>query len=131
LRAASPSILVDRDGTPMLMDADTGVQVDALNPARPGMRLQILAAGLGRVRPDWPAGLPAPLENPPAVAAALTVRLDGVALEVERATLAPGYIGFYLVEVRIPDLLNAGAATLEIEASGQPGNRVRLYTARD
>jgi uncharacterized protein (TIGR03437 family) len=131
LRAASPSILVDRDGTPMLMDAGTGVQIDALNPVRPGMRLQILATGLGRVTPDWPAGLPAPIENPPAVTSSVVVRLDGAALEVERATLAPGYIGFYLVEVRIPELINAGAATLEMEASGQPGNRVRLYAARN
>jgi uncharacterized protein (TIGR03437 family) len=95
------------------------------------MRLQILATGLGRVTPDWPAGLPAPIENPPAVTSSVVVRLDGAALEVERATLAPGYIGFYLVEVRIPELINAGAATLEMEASGQPGNRVRLYAARN
>jgi uncharacterized protein (TIGR03437 family) len=131
LRAASPSILVDREGTPMLLDADTGVQVDALNPVRPGMRLQILCTGLGRVSPDWPTGLPAPLENPPAVVAPLLLRIDGQPLEVVRATLAPGYIGFYLVEARLPELLDAGAATLEIEASGQPGNRVRLYAARD
>lgn len=130
LRPASPSILVDREGAPVLVDADTGLQVDLMNPARAGMRLQVLAAGLGRVRPDWPTGLPAPLDNPPAVEAPVRALVDGAPVEVLRATLAPGYIGYYLLELQLPEFLNEGASELFIEAAGQASNRVRLFVGR-
>lgn len=128
LRAVSPAIFVaNADGAPMVMDAENGLLLDAGNPARPGSRIQILATGLGRVRPDWPAGLAAPLENAPKVMAPVRVTLDGTLLEVTRATLAPGYVGFYLVEAQLPDLVNGGPAELVLEAGGQQSNSVRIY----
>lgn len=130
LRQASPAILVDRDGTPLLLDAETGVQLDAMNPARGGMRIQILASGLGRVTPAWPSGLQAPLENAPRVASPVRVLFDGTPLPVSRATLAPGYIGYYLVEATLPDFVDEGASELLIEAAGSASNRVRVYVGR-
>lgn len=127
LDTASPAIFLDRDGTPLLLDADTGVMLDAINAARPGSRVQILATGLGEVEPDWPTGLAAPLENPPEVVAGVRVFVDRVPVEVTKATLAPGYIGFYVVEIRIPDIVNAGPAELVLEAGGNPSNRTRIY----
>ena len=59
LAETAPSIFVDRDGSPMLLDADSGVMLDAMNPAHSRSRIQILATGLGRVNPDWPTGIPA------------------------------------------------------------------------
>jgi len=127
LAPASPAILVDHEGTPMVLDADTGAPVELMNPARPGVTLQILMSGLGRVQPSWPAGLPAPLENPPAVTAPVRVWLGGVPLEVRRATLAPGYVGFYLVEAELPALLDEGIHELSVEAGGVRSNPVRIY----
>lgn len=127
LAPASPAILVDHEGTPMVLDADTGAPVELMNPARPGMTLQILMSGLGRVEPSWPAGLPAPLENPPAVTTPVRVWLGGVPLEVRRATLAPGYVGFYLVEVELPALLDEGVHELSVEAGAVRSNAVRIY----
>jgi uncharacterized protein (TIGR03437 family) len=127
LAPASPAILVDRDGTPMVLDADTGAPVELMNPARPGMTLQVLMSGLGRVEPSWPAGLPAPAENPPAVAAPVRAWLGTVPLEVRRATLAPGYAGFYLVEAELPALLDEGIHELIVEAGGIRSNPVRVY----
>src|SRR5262249_660371 len=57
LEAVSPAIFVDRDGTPMLLDSDSGALLDSMTPARAGTHLQILSTGLGRVNPDWPAGI--------------------------------------------------------------------------
>ena len=128
LRQVAPAILVDGDGFPVVIDADTGLQVDALNPVRPGARLQIMATGLGRVRPDWPAGMPAPADRPPAVVAAVRVLVDGLPATVARSVLAPGYVGFYLVEFDAPQFLNAGIAELTVEAAGQLSNPVRVYT---
>ncbi len=126
LERTAPAVF-ERDGAPMLIDGDSGVLLDALRPARSGMRLQILATGLGRVRPEWPAGVEAPLEAPPVVDATVRVLLDGQPLEVTRAVLAPGYIGFYLVEALVPNLVNRGTAELSVEVAGRESNRVRVH----
>jgi uncharacterized protein (TIGR03437 family) len=129
LREVAPAILTDGDGFPVIIDADSGLQIDALNPVRPGARLQILATGLGRVRPDWPAGMAAPAEHPPEVVSGPRVLLDGVPMKVVRSVLAPGYVGFYLVEFDAPEFLDSGVAEVVIESSGQTSNTVRVYMA--
>jgi uncharacterized protein (TIGR03437 family) len=53
--------------------------------------------------------------------------LDRAPVEVTRATLAPGYIGLYLIELQLPALVNAGPSELYITANGQDSNRVRVY----
>lgn len=127
LRPASPAIFVDRDGAPMLLDGDTGLMLDGSNTARSNARIQILATGLGRVNPEWPTGMAAPLENPPSVVVKVQAFLDRLPVEVTRATLAPGYVGFYLIELQLPALVNAGPAELYLTADGQESNRVRVY----
>ena len=127
LRPTSPAIFVDRDGAPMLLDGDTGVMLDAMTAAHSNSRVQILATGLGRVRPDWPAGVPAPPDNTPRVIAPVKAYVDREPVEVTRAVLAPGYVGFYLVEIQMPKVVNYGPAELYIETDGQPSNRVRIY----
>ena len=127
LAVASPVIFVARDGAPMLLDSDKGVMLDAMNPARSGTRIQILATGLGRVTPEWPSGVAAPSENPPRVAGAVHGYLDRAPVEVTRAELASGYIGFYLVEISVPAIVNYGPAELYIDVDGAASNRVRVY----
>ena len=127
LAAAAPVIFVARDGSPMLLDADRGVMLDAMTAARSGTRIQILATGLGRVTPAWPTGVPAPLDNPPLVAGNVHVYLDRAPVEVTRAELAPGYVGFYLVEITVPKISNYGPAELYLDVDGSPSNRVRVY----
>jgi uncharacterized protein (TIGR03437 family) len=85
-------------------------------------------SGLGRVTPNWPVGMSGPMgESAPAVVAPVKAYLDGSAIEVVKATLAPGYIGYYLVEVRLPDVVNSGGAELFLEAGNSLTNKVRLY----
>ena len=127
LLPASPSIFVDPDGVPLVMNAETGLVLDPGAPARSGARLQILATGLGRVQPEWPTGLAAPIENAPRVVAPVGAYLERESVEVTRATLAPGYIGMYLIEVQLPAIVNRGTAELYIEAQNQQSNRVRIY----
>ena len=50
--------------------------------------------------------------------------LDRSPLQVTRATLVPGYIGFYLIEVQLPPIVNAGTSELLITADNQESNRV-------
>jgi uncharacterized protein (TIGR03437 family) len=126
VQPVSPAILVGRDGVPMLWDADSGLPLDVRNPVRANGRLQIWATGLGRVRPDWPAGLPAPIDNSPVVAATVRAFLNGSAVQVTSAKMLPGYVGFYLVEVQLPSIVNDGPAQLYITADNQESNHVLL-----
>jgi len=127
LRPVAPAIFIDRDGAPMILDAERGILLDAQMTATGGSRIQILATGLGRVTPEWPSGLAAPMEAPPSVNVPITVFLDRVPLQVTRATLAPGYVGFYLVEAELPAVVNPGPAELFLQAEGAESNRVTLY----
>ncbi len=127
VESVSPAIFVDHDGTPLVLNADTGVLLDVMNTAHSNSRLQILATGLGAVQPDWPAGMPGPFDSPPQVVAPTQAFLDRAPIEVTRAVLAPGYIGLYLVEVQLPALVNAGPAELYIASGSQQSNRVRIW----
>jgi uncharacterized protein (TIGR03437 family) len=129
VQPVAPAIFVN-EGVAMLYDADSGLPVDVRNPAHSNGRLQILATGLGKVRPDWPTNLQAPLENAPEVVASVKVYLDGSPLQVTRATLAPGYIGFYLIEVQLPAINNLGTSELYISGDGQESNRVQIVMDR-
>jgi uncharacterized protein (TIGR03437 family) len=120
----------DREGTPFVLDAESGVAIDAMNPLRGGMKIQILATGLGRVTPDWPAGAPAPDTDTPRVVAKVSVRIDGAELGEIEAKLAPGYTGFYLIEATLPAMLDAGPAELRVEAGGNQSGPVRVYIGR-
>ena len=121
----SPAILLGRDGAPMLWDSETGLPIDLKNLAHSGGRIQVWATGLGRVRPDWPAGLPAP-QDPPAVVAPIRAYLDRAPVAVTRATLVPGFIGFYLIELQLPQVLNAGASELYFTADNVESNHVQM-----
>ena len=122
----SPAILVSRDGTPALFDADTEMPVDGRNTAHSNGRIKIMLTGLGRVRPDWPTGMQAPMDNPPAVIAPVRAYLDGNPIPVVSATLASGYIGFYVVEIQLPAVNNLGTSELYISADGHDSNKVQI-----
>src|ERR1017187_1627656 len=122
----SPAILINRDGVPALFDADSGMPIGSGNAAHSGQRIQIMATGLGKVRPDWVTGRPAPADNPPAVVADVRTYLDRNPVSTNAATLAPGYVGFYLVEVQLPVVSNYGAMELHLSVDGQESNRVQI-----
>jgi uncharacterized protein (TIGR03437 family) len=127
VQPVSPAIFVGRDGAPMIQDADSGLMLDPSHAARTNSRIQIFATGLGKVRPDWPTGLAAPLDKPPAVVATVRAFVDRTPVEVTRATLAEGYVGLYLIELQIPSIVNSGPVELYISADAQESNRVQIY----
>ncbi len=127
LLPVSPAIFIDGDGSPLVLDAGSGLLLDSSRPARAGSQVLILATGLGRVRPDWPTGLAAPLENPPETIAPVAAYLDGAPLRVLSSTLASGYIGVYLVRAELPAIVNSGTAELSLIAADKTSNRVRIF----
>lgn len=127
LEEVSPAIFVDADGTPLALDAGGGVLLDSSRPARAGSQILILATGLGRVHPEWPTGLAAPLENPPSTLAPVTAYLNGAPIPVLSSTLASGYIGVYMVRAELPAIINSGTGELVIVSGDKPSNRVRIF----
>lgn len=129
LRPAQPSIFLHPDGNPFVLHPENGLFMDENNPIPPGNRFQVMLAGLGAVTPDWPAGMAAPLENPPAVVARVEAFVNGLRIPVIRATLAPGYAGIYLVEMELPAVMDEGVAELRIVAGGNASNPVGIHIA--
>jgi uncharacterized protein (TIGR03437 family) len=123
---AAPAIFVDAEGAPLILDASSGLVVDPKLAVYAGTAVQILATGLGKVIPEWPTGEPAPADAPPVVAGMVTAFLDGRPIDVTRAVLAPGYVGYYMVELQIPAIVNRGASELRIVMNGAESNRVKL-----
>jgi uncharacterized protein (TIGR03437 family) len=122
----APAIFVDADGAPLLVDVASGLVLDPKLAVYAGSTVGLLATGLGKVIPDWPTGVPAPADQPPVVAGTVTAFLDGRPVEVTRAVLAPTYVGYYLVELQIPAIVNRGVSDLRIVMNGAESNRVRL-----
>ncbi len=127
VKETSPVIFVNEDGAPLVLDSASGFVIDANTAIHAGTSIQVMATGLGKVAPDWPTGIPAPLDSPPVVRGIVTAFLDGAPVQVSRATLAPGYVGYYLVELQIPSIVNKGASELRIVMNGEESNRVKLY----
>lgn len=126
VQAVSPAIFVGHDGSPILQDAETGLLLDPRKAAHPGARLLVSATGLGKVAPAWPTGVAAPADNPPAVTATIRAFVNGAQVPVTRATLAGGFVGFYVIEVQLPAINNSGPAELYISADGVESNRVQF-----
>jgi uncharacterized protein (TIGR03437 family) len=131
VKDASPAIFVDDNGSPLILDTSSGLVMDSKAGIHAGSSIQVMATGLGKVSPDWPTGVPAPLDSPPTVRGTVTAYLDGTPLQVTRSTLAPGYVGYYLVELQIPQIVNKGASELRIVMNGEESNRVKLYLDAD
>ena len=101
--------------------------LDAMNPAHSRGRIQILATGLGRVKPDWPTGIPAPQENPPQVAAPVRAYLDRQPVEVTRAVSWPLTSASTWLKSKSPKSSTTAQPKLYLDVGGQPSNRVRVY----
>ncbi|MDE3198602.1 MAG: hypothetical protein KGN84_19800 [Acidobacteriota bacterium] len=131
VKGASPAIFVDSEGSPLFLDPSSGLVIDAASGIHAGSSVQVMATGLGKVTPDWPTGVPAPVDAPPAVRGQVTAFIDGTPAPVTRATLAPGYVGYYLVEFQVPPIVNQGLSEFRIVMNGEESNRVTLYLKAD
>jgi len=98
------------------------------NPAAPGAVIQVFATGLGPTDPAAKTGEPAP-SNPVAVldpAIQLTASIGGVPAEIQFKGAAPGFVGLYQVNVKVPSGLPSGDLPLVLTANGLRSNEVML-----
>ncbi|HLH16440.1 MAG TPA: hypothetical protein VKX45_04435 [Bryobacteraceae bacterium] len=100
-------------GNLVLVHQDFSGLVTAQSPARPGEVIVAYAVGLGAVTPPMTTGVPAPVDQLFPLADPFECRIGyggGPPLDVPFAGLAPGMIGIYQVNVRMPDPLPAGSS---------------------
>ncbi len=100
----------------------------AQNPAHPGSVIQIFATGLGATNPPISTGQPGS-SAPPFNSTAQTpaVLINGVSAEVLFSAVAPGFVGLYQVNAKVPANTPAGdAVALQIGANTQLSNTVSI-----
>jgi len=83
---------------------------NAGQPAMPGQSVSIFASGLGPVNVTLPSGQPAPSHPLAKIKAPVDVLIGGVKGSVQFAGLAPGSVGLYQVDVKVPAGIAAGDA---------------------
>jgi uncharacterized protein (TIGR03437 family) len=98
-------------------------------PAARGSVIQIYATGAGATIPALAAGEAAPASGNPLVFTQVkpTVTIGGKAAEVQFSGMAPGYVGLWQINARIPDDVTPGnAVPLSITADGATSNTVTI-----
>ena len=102
LLGVSRGPLVAEDIPPVHAD---GTPIDAEHPVTAGESVRIYATGLGAVNPPVPTGEPAPGNPPSTLVSPITCLLGtSPAASPMFAGLAPGRIGVYEIQVKMPDL---------------------------
>jgi uncharacterized protein (TIGR03437 family) len=103
----------------MVYRASNNSLVSPLNPVQAGDELVIFATGLGRTTPAIRAGEAAPADPLSVAVIPLEVTLDGAPLKVDNASLMPGGIGIYQINVKVPlDVAEGDSVPLTIGQSG-------------
>ena len=90
------------DGAATIYRSANNSLVSPTNPVQAGDELVIFAAGLGRTTPAIRAGETAPADPLSLTVIQPDVTLDGAPLTVDNASLMPGGIGIYQINVRVP-----------------------------
>ncbi|MCZ6489471.1 MAG: hypothetical protein O7A06_02940, partial [Acidobacteria bacterium] len=105
-----------------------GRLVDGTAPAAPGEVVLVFCTGLGITDPQVPSGQPAPGEEPLArVVAPVEASVGGLPAAVLFAGLAPGFVGLYQVNVKIPAGVEPGPEVpLALTQNGVPSNTVTV-----
>lgn len=127
--AVQPGIFtVDQSGAGQGAVLNTrGVLVDAAAPASVGDVLQVFCTGLGITNPRAASGERTPVAPLHIAVHAVTARIGGLDAAVEFAGLAPGFVGLYQVNVRVPAGVTAGnSMPLVLSQEGVESNTVTI-----
>ncbi len=126
---AQPGVFtVSQSGTGqgVVLDAQFKL-VDANNPVKAGDVVQIYATGLGLTQPAVATGAAAPSATLANVTVPVKVTVGGLDAAVEFAGLAPGFVGLYQVNARVPAAVTAGSSVpLVLSQNGVASNTVTI-----
>jgi uncharacterized protein (TIGR03437 family) len=97
-----------------VIHADTGALVTPDNPAVHGQVVSLFITGGGPLSPAVQTGAPAPLGVVPVMTLPVVVGVDNKGSEVLFKGYAPGFIGLYQINFRIPADATCGLASLNV-----------------
>jgi uncharacterized protein (TIGR03437 family) len=125
---AQPGVFLIGAERPAIQHNTGFTPVTETSPLRPGEYGVAYLTGLGAVRSMPPTG------DAAATAAATTLRtveatIDGQAAEVAFAGLAPGFVGLYQVNFRVPENARSGSLDLIFRVEGRSSPIVRIPVA--
>jgi len=123
----SPQPVTSLSAEPVIAHADFSALINDQSPARPGEVVHVYFTGMGQVSPPLPSGTAAPLgrlspvlQNPDCQ--------SSPASEILFAGMAPGMVGIYQVDIRLPSDIPTqtpnGSAFLLFECGGDSGYSV-------
>jgi uncharacterized protein (TIGR03437 family) len=84
-------------------------------PARPGETIILYGTGFGPTTPPFPSGT---VVTGRATTDPVTVLLNGTSVDVSYAGLSPGSAGLYQLNIKIPDTMPDGDATIVAQIGG-------------
>jgi uncharacterized protein (TIGR03437 family) len=124
--AGQGAILISLEGVPA---APAGSPFGG-HPARRGDYISIYCTGLGPVTNQPPTGAPGPLDPLAWTIVQPVVTIGGVEAEVSYSGLAPGYVGLYQVNVKLPAGAPAGdTVPVVLRIGGVNSNTVTIALA--
>ena len=98
----------------------------ASRPLASGELALIYAAGLGAVVNQPPNGSAAPASPLPATVSQVTLTLAGMPCEVQYSGLAPGFVGVYQINFRVPANTPRGSQDLVLTAAAASSPAVKV-----
>jgi uncharacterized protein (TIGR03437 family) len=128
ISARTPSFVEDNKYNTIFVHQRTRTRVTSLAPAYAGEVVTGYALGLGGVTPPVPTGVPTPSDrlyplDAPFACYQGSADHAGAPLDVPFAGLAPGMIGIYQVNIRMPDPLSGNYLALNCGTPGNPYER--------
>jgi uncharacterized protein (TIGR03437 family) len=113
---------------PVVVRAVNNTIVTLSNPVHKGDDLTIYATGLGRTNPIVDAGLPGPSDDLALAVVEPSVFLGNVGLPVTYAGLAPGQVGVYQINVKVPSTVPSGLQVVMtiVQGNGKTSLAVRV-----
>ncbi len=119
LLASDPGIFFDSGSNlGAVLRSGSGEKTDRV-PALPGAFVEIFATGLGPLTPGG-RGVPPRTEKP------VSASIDGQPMLVDYAGIAPGFVGLYQVNAKVPENLAPGVYALRLHQEGKQSNAVNV-----
>jgi uncharacterized protein (TIGR03437 family) len=126
VRAAFPGIFLIDGSRGAFLHSDFSL-VTSTNPGTRGEVLLLFLTGLGAVNPTVATGSPGPPAEPFARTTMLPeVTMGGQTAEVLFSGLAPGFIGLYQLNFRVPMTSSSGTVDVVVGVGGTTSNLAKV-----
>ena len=127
--SSQPAIYTGAPRAALVADVTRGEMLSNRNPAHDGDILTLYATGLGSVSNRVMTGEVGPGSPYALTPSTPIVTIGGNAAEVQFSGLAPGYIGLYQLNIKMPPNVPAGEIPLFVTIDGRTSNAVTITAA--